>query len=101
MAHLNPNATAEMTENDSMASLITTVLGGMTGAPYDRLLASDQEADQDPLPYEDDKDGMEVDDAVPPNDDNKWNVSREASPGRRHTRASSTSARPGSGFLLP
>ena len=46
----------------------------------DRLLASDQEADQDPLPYEDDEEGMDVDDAVPPNDDQKWNVSisREA-----------------------
>ena len=80
MAHLNPNATAEMTENDSMASLITTVLGGMTGAPYDRLLASDQEADQDPPPYEEDEDGMDVDDVIPPNDIQQRNVfiSREA-----------------------
>ena len=39
MANLNPNATAEMTENDSIASMITTVLGGRTGAPYDQLRA--------------------------------------------------------------
>ena len=39
MANLNPNATAEMTENESIASMITTVLGGRTGAPYDQLRA--------------------------------------------------------------
>ena len=39
MALLNPNATAEMTENDSIASMITTVLGGRTGVPYDQLRA--------------------------------------------------------------
>ena len=39
MALLNPNATAEMTENDSIASLVTTVLGGATGVPYDQLRA--------------------------------------------------------------
>ena len=39
MANFIVNTTAEMTENESITSMITTVLGGKTGAPYDQLRA--------------------------------------------------------------
>ena len=39
MAHPTANMTAEMTENESILSIVTTVLGGRTGAPYDQLRA--------------------------------------------------------------
>ena len=46
----------------------------------DRLLASDEEAERDPPPYEEDEEGMEVDDAETLDSHPKWNVSivREA-----------------------
>ena len=46
----------------------------------DQLLASEEETDENPPPYEEDEDGMDVDDMEPPAPIRKWNVSitREA-----------------------
>ena len=68
MANLNPNMTAEMTENESLLSIVTTVLGGRTGAPYDQLRAVRQaitalgkELCKEFKELENDEDGIEND----------------------------------------